>query len=428
MRSRGPRPSTGPGSIVTNVEALTPALEDEWESLAVRTGASPFLRPGYLAVWRGAFGGTAPELVTARRGPELVGAIAIVRRRGRVEPPGNFETPAVGIVSSDTAAEAAIVREMLSAAWREVRLDHLPDSGGLRPLLEAEAVRSGFRVVTQVGMRSPVVDTRDGWDEYWASRSRNLRHNVERCRRRADEMGGVALEVLAPGRPGDGLDALLDDVFAVEGSGWKTREGTAIVNDPTTRLYYTTLARWAASEGWLRLSFLRVGDRIAASCLSVEAHGTHYALKIGYDEGFRRISPGHLVLHGLIRRTFGTGLRRFDFAGHDEAYKLSWATSVDEHRVVTLFPRTVPGRLAHRLRRARVRAAHSPTARLLRPALATGRLVARRVGGGTRIMVPSTGADTGSFLPDHPVPLPRTGAVEDGPQTGVESPECLSTE
>ena len=373
--------------VVTSLQPLTPALEQEWDALARVTRASPFMWPGYLRVWMTSFGaGAEPELVTARSGGVLVGAMAVTRRGRRLETPGNFETPAEGIVARDPEAASAVARAVLQEGAHRVHLRHLCD-GASRRALEAAAVSAGHRVVTRVTMRSPVVETEVGWEAYWASRSRNLRHNVNRCGRRAAESGDFTVDVLSD-LDRASLDDLLDEGFAVEASGWKAERGTAIAISPLTRRYYTALAGWAADEGWLRLSFLRIDGRPIAFCLSVEAFGVHHALKMGYDDGLRRLSPGMLLLHALIRRAFDERVRCFDFAGHDEPYKLSWATGVEEYASMSLFPGSLPGRAAHRAEAARVALADSPLRPVLEPVALVGRrvgrLVARGSGSGTR--------------------------------------------
>ena len=188
-------------------------------------------------------------------------------------------------------------------------------------------------------MLCPVVDTHHGWESYWQSRSRNLRHKIERCIRRAREMGELSIDVRSRfAGPEEELEDLLREGFEVEGSGWKAAEGTAIKLSPSSRRYYSDLARWASGEGWLRLTFVRLDGRAIAFGLGVEGLGVHHALKIGYDPAVARLSPGSLLLHALIRHAFDTGLERFDFAGHLEPYKGVWATDIEKHLSLIAFP------------------------------------------------------------------------------------------
>lgn len=369
-------------AATTGVQPLTPELEREWDELARRCDASPFRRPAYIALWRATFDprGAAPDLVIARRAGRLAGALPVIREGGRVRPLGNFETPAGGIVADDAAAATAVARAVLGADARRVDLERLPADGETRRAIERAAAAAGHRVIRRTTMRSPVVDTHEGWQAYWSSRSRNLRHNVERCGRRGRELGELTADLRRDVAEAD-LDRLLDEGFAVEGSGWKTAQGTAILTDPRARRYYTELARWAGREGWLRLSFIRIDGRAIAFSLGVESFGTHHALKMGYDVAWARVSPGMLLLEALIRRSFDEGLARFDFAGHDEQYKLAWATGTDDQVSLSVFRATPAGQVAHRLEQARIALAESPLGPVLRPMAVGMRCAASRMRG-----------------------------------------------
>lgn len=324
-----------------------------------------------------------------RRGPRLVGAMAVLRAGRSIAPAGNFETPAAGIVAEDDDASGAVARGLLGLGARRVALEPITaDSPTLRALEDA-AAEGRHRLVLRTTMECPVVNTDGGWDAYWGSLSRNLRHKVERCTRRAREGGAFEIDVRDRFADHDEMDRLLDEGFAVEGSGWKTAEGTAISTSPLARRYYTDLARWAGGEGWLRLTYIRVNGRAIAFGLGVEAFGVHHALKIGYDPGAARLSPGTLLLHALIRRSFAVGLARFDFAGHLEPYKAVWATAVERHLSLVAFPPTAAGRAAHRLEVARVALAESRIAPALRPGIAAARRLTGAVRGTPGTQEPS---------------------------------------
>jgi CelD/BcsL family acetyltransferase involved in cellulose biosynthesis len=276
-----------------------------------------------------------------------------------------------------------------------------------------------------VSIRVPVVHTAAGWDDYWASRSRNLRHNVERCTRRAREAGALTFE-MHEAFPDGALERLLDEGFVVEASGWKGAQGTAILASDETRAYYTGLARWAASEGWLRLGFVRVDGDPIAFCLGIQAFGVHYALKVGYAEHARRLSPGVLLFHSLIRRAFDDGLHTFDFAGHDQPYKSAWATGIDEYIGLSSFSRSPAGGAALAAARLRRRLAASP----LRPALERARTTLGGLRGGPPTPaipvhgtadVPTTEHTNATHEADPPDPQGRTPAASGPTPPRVES-------
>ncbi|MFN8121221.1 MAG: GNAT family N-acetyltransferase [Thermoleophilia bacterium] len=314
------------------------------------------------------------SVVTVRRDGILHGALPVADGPGGFGPPSNYETPVEGIVADDPSAMREVAASLMALPAPRITFTYLLAGGPSRAVIDAAAAAAGRRSYARTSIRVPVVDTTGTWDDYWASRSRNLRHNVERCARRAAESGDLVFEVHDAFEDG-GLEGLLQDGFAVEASGWKGAEGTAILADARTRTYYTELAAWAAAEGWLRLSFVRLDGRAIAFCFGIEAHGVHYALKVGYEDSMKKLSPGMLLMRGLIRRSFDIRLRSFDFAGHDAAWKSAWATGIDEYEGVLAFAPSVAGRAAHARYRCRRWVADGP----LRPALERA---AARVRGG----------------------------------------------
>lgn len=368
--AEGPAPSS---RLVTAVEPFTPELEAEWAALADRVDASPFLRPGYVRVRHAAFAEAATfAVVTVRRDGVLHGALPVADGPSGFGPPSNYETPVEGIVADDPAAMREVAATLMGLPAPRVVFTYLRAGGPSAAVIDAAVAAAGRRAEARTSIRVPVVDTTGAWDDYWATRSRNLRHNTERCLRRARDAGDLVFEVHDAFEDGR-LEALLREGFAVEASGWKGQEGTAILADARTRTYYSELAAWAAGEGWLRLAFVRLDGTPIAFCFGIEAFGVHYALKVGYEDRMRKLSPGMLLMHGLIRRSFATGMRAFDFAGHDAAWKSAWATGIDEYRGVLAFAPTVAGRVAHARHRCRRRIADSP----IRPAL-------QRLAGGVR--------------------------------------------
>src|SRR3954470_24948980 len=79
-------------------------LVEEWEDLADRCGASPFVRPGWIAAWSRAFGPDGLEVRVLRRRERLAGVLPLVRRGHRFAFPTNPHTPQFGPLAEDAAA------------------------------------------------------------------------------------------------------------------------------------------------------------------------------------------------------------------------------------------------------------------------------------------------------------------------------------
>ena len=318
-----------PGASPEAVEAV----RDEWDRLADRTGATPFLRPGWIEAWWRAFGAGRLE-VLREEGEGRVRALLPVRHRhGAVSSPSNWHSPGFGLLREDRAAGVALLGELFARRPAQISLGFL---GALGPGLEeltAAAETAGYRCLQRTLERSPFVTVDGDWEGYERSLDRNMRSDLRRCRRRLEELGRVVLDV-------EHDTAHLDEALTVESLGWKRRAGTAIVSAPQTARFYTEVARWAAASGRLRLIFLRVDGRPVAFHLALEDDRTYFPLKGGFDPAFRAQSPGRLLIHATLERAFAVGLRRYEFLGGSDAYKLRWATEAYDR---VLFQAFAPG-------------------------------------------------------------------------------------
>jgi CelD/BcsL family acetyltransferase involved in cellulose biosynthesis len=142
------------------------------------------------------------------------------------------------------------------------------------------------------------------------------------------------------------LDERLREGFAVEASSWKGAGGTAISSRPSTRSFYSDVAHWAASLGWLRLAFLRLGGRAIAFQFDLQVDRTYYSLKIGFDPAYERFSPGKLLAYTMVSRAVSSGLVRYELLGTDEPWKYRWTESLHERVALRSFAPSAAGALA----------------------------------------------------------------------------------
>lgn len=306
------------------------------------TMSTPMQSPSWMTAAAGAFA-SAPDLVRIVAGsPDAPRAQALLARRTHpthLEPVGATE---LYEPVDWPCRDAESLRELSEACASLSVPVFIPRVVASSPLIEAmrQAYRGRGLVLTH-----PV----DGclWvalDPSWAEPERHLssdhRRNLMRRRRRAEEIGEVRYEVLAPRI--DELNALLEEVLRIEATGWKGACGSALRFDATRYAFFRTYAELAAEEGVLRVCFLRFGDEIAAAQIGVEQHGAFWALKMGYDERFARLSPGRLLALEAFRDAALRGLERFEMLGAAEPWKLEWNPRCHPCVAVRAYPCTIP--------------------------------------------------------------------------------------
>lgn len=318
------------------------AIALEWDDLADRVHAAPWFRPGWFEAWLRAFGGGTPQIAAVRREGGLTGLAPILSRAGVLRAPTNWHTPEFGFLADDAASRDELARLLFRRRPRRVSLGFLdPDHSGLVECRRA-AGATRYRVLVRTLQRSPFVPIRGSFETYFEGLGKSHRTKVRRHRRQLEAIGAVKFSVEDGS---DRLDELLREGFQVEASGWKGTRGTAIQSRPETLRFYTDIARWAAQRGWLRLAFLRLGADAIAFELMLEADRILYDMKPGYDERYRRYSPGHLLTWGIIEHAFDSGARSYEFLGGADSGKLAWATEVRERMLFQAFAPSVPGAL-----------------------------------------------------------------------------------
>ena len=336
-----------PMPVAGATSAAASDLWREWDVLAERLSAPPFLRPGWFRAWHDAYGEGELRILSVRRGEELAGVMPVEIKGSATLSPTNTHTPLYGPLGDGPEVETALVRELLRTAGGRIELAYAdPEARWFSLLRDAlpGSKRSDRRsVMVETITRPPYVSTAGGWDAYRGQRSRKLLKELGRLRRRLAEHGAVEFAVHSSV---DGLESALEEFIALESSGWKADEGTAIASRDASGRFYADLARWLAERGWLRLAFLRLDGRAVAAELDIACAGSLYSLKSGFDPEYRAFGPGQLLTHDCVKLAFDDGLASYEFLGTDEAYKMSWTDSTRERARVRSFPRTVTGDLS----------------------------------------------------------------------------------
>ncbi|MFL5883710.1 MAG: GNAT family N-acetyltransferase [Thermoleophilaceae bacterium] len=344
MAAAPSHPLAGAGLRIETAEEVAP-VGAEWERLADAAGAGPFVRPGWFEAWLRAFrAGRDVAVVCARRGNRLAGVVPMLRRGQMLRSPTNWHTAGFGAVAEDEEVARALAAALVDMGSTILDVSFLDPAEGFAAQLEAAARDAGRGLISRPVLRSPYIDLHGDFEQFEGTLDSKFRRETRRRRRKLEEQGEVTLSFV-DGR--DGLDPLLDEGFAVEGSGWKDAGGTAIASNETTERFYRDVASWAAGRGWLQLGFLRLDGRAVAFSYCVVLAGTVNVVKVGFDPGLRAFAPGTLLTRETIARAFEQEMSCYDFLGAPDAYKLDWTSSVRERVRVQAFGRTPLGLLGH---------------------------------------------------------------------------------
>ena len=140
------------------------------------------------------------------------------------------------------------------------------------------------------------------------------------------------------------------DGLRIEAAAWKGDQGTAIISDSAVTEFYTRLAEREATEGRLRLSFLRVGGKRISFSYILASEKTLYGVKIGYDPEYHTYSPGNMLLNLILQEACADGMAEYDFLGVDDDWKFDWTKETRKYSWLFLFRNRLRARWLHRLK------------------------------------------------------------------------------
>ena len=118
------------------------------------------------------------------------------------------------------------------------------------------------------------------------------RKELRRLRARLEELGRVEFGELASDEP---ADQWIQDFLALEASGWKGREGSALNHDAATKMFFEDAVSGAHRAGKLEILRLTVDGKPIAMLVNFMTPPGAFAFKIAFDENYARFSPGVLI-------------------------------------------------------------------------------------------------------------------------------------
>jgi hypothetical protein len=244
-------------------------------------------------------------------GAELVGVLPVI---------GPFRHAIMG--ECFTAPDNVDVRvgDLLAAEGREAEvvpalLDHLmsdPGFGRLRlgkllpdsPALRLNEFMPGVRVFAEPDGHGSFIRIEGSYEAHLARLSSGFRNNLKRAKKKLDRLDKVEEAYLSGAAAGE---EHIRPFFELEGSGWKGREGSAILSSERHTAFFTALARRLARAGLLEWHFLTLDGALLAGHLAARTHRKVTLWKVAYDERYADCAPGKLLLLRLIERSYASG-------------------------------------------------------------------------------------------------------------------------
>lgn len=173
----------------------------------------------------------------------------------------------------------------------------------------------GIEITTEPAGACYVMDLPQTWDEYLDMLNQKQRHEIRRKLRRLEEAAPFTLRTVTDiGRVRKSFPDFLN-LFRT------SRPDKASFMTDDMAAFFLRLMEAAAKENMLRLYFLDIGGRPAATALCFDYQATTYLYNSGYDTAYSSLSAGLICEILSIRDSIERGNRCYDFLKGDEDYK-----------------------------------------------------------------------------------------------------------
>jgi len=347
---------------------LVEQIASEWRRLCDESGDEEvFYRPEWAQAYLRAFEPQADVIViSAWAGERLRGILPLVRRRAFVSGfavatltiPANVHSLRASLTVCPGEEGAATLNALWQAAknlpqWDLINVANVVESNGLDRLVTLAAA-DGYRTARKrtsqtlylpIAASSASPPDKSAQPPWLAGTRPKFRSHLRRAKRQLEEQGTLELKHYSAADP-----EALEKFYALEASGWKGEEGTAIRCHSSTRQFYDAVAQAAARDGYLSLDFLELNGKPIAGHFGFNLRGRYFLAKAGYDEAFRRHGPGQLLVNEILSQTRERGLREFDFVGPATWDESRWASARRTNYRVFIFRKGLYGTLLHAVR------------------------------------------------------------------------------
>lgn len=319
------------------------ALSRQWDALASATDNALALHDWYVAALEALGERVRLNVVLVWRDGELAAAMPLAAAASlplRFFPVDAYLGEPDRFLYRDAAALKALAKAII-ALNLPVVIRRMPADGEVIDVLPA-GWRSRAVILRQNTRHSAFVDLPGSFGEFEASMSSKRKSTLRRKKRAAEkESGPVRVEFVTP--QADEVEAPIERFLKIERAGWKGRQGTSIDADLRFQRFIYELTRRFARSGACKFAFLRIGEGDAAGRLMLEHRATWHEIKIGYDEGFARYSPGLLLMHEIFGLACEQSVRRYEFLGLSESWQSFWPHRVRRDEFFAIYPYSLRG-------------------------------------------------------------------------------------
>jgi CelD/BcsL family acetyltransferase involved in cellulose biosynthesis len=198
------------------------------------------------------------------------------------------------------------------------------ESQTMYALTRVLARRGSAPVVLARSMRPKLASTLDGKKYLEKALSSGSRKKLRQQRRRLAEKGSLEFRVMRD--TGTVRDAL-KQFLALEAAGWKGRQGTALLNSQADATFARAMIEDLALRGEASVHAIYLNGRPVSMQIVLRAGPAAFTWKTAYDESWRDVSPGMLLLEDYTADFLADeSIAYVDSCAHDDtSFMAAWS-------------------------------------------------------------------------------------------------------
>ena len=250
-------------------------------------------------------------------------------------------TPVIDRGLLDATLEAMLTFIASEASLpKTIALDAMSMDGTVMQALgRVLAMRGTAPYVLERGARPILASDLDG-KHYWEKAlSGSSRKKLRQHRRRLAEKGTLTYRILTTAAD---VERALEDFLKLEATGWKGRQGTALLGNAADAAYVRAMIATLAMRGQVSIHALTLNDRPVSMQIVLRAGATAFTWKTAYDEAWRDSSPGMLLLEDYTATLLADdSIARVDSCTFDESSFM--AVWTEREAIATLWLDATPG-------------------------------------------------------------------------------------
>ena len=160
--------------------------------------------------------------------------------------------------------------------------------GMIGGVLSEMARKRGWRTDEIFFQRALLPKMPDPEEYLQATISKKQLNEYARIERRMSESGKISYERM---KSSDSVDSWIQDFMALEASGWKGSEGTALSCNEAEKSFFTSITHAAHEAKKLFMYRLRINDETVAAVCEFMGNGVGFSFKSAYHEKYAKFRP-----------------------------------------------------------------------------------------------------------------------------------------